>query len=94
MRMRHNNHQSSSQALWDRLVTFFLFVCLFVFLRGFLCSQDTLSSSGPSASAKFARSFLHAESSLVLEAPLSLQVQGDQETAPTCETENEASFQY
>ena len=73
---------------------FFLFVCLFVFLRGFLCSQDTLSSSGPSASAKFARSFLHAESSLVLDAPLSLPVQGDRETASTGQTENKASFQY
>ena len=34
MRMRQNNHQSSSQALWNRLVTF---VCLFVcFPTGFL----------------------------------------------------------
>ena len=33
MRMRQNNHQSSSQALWNRLVTF---VCLFVcFSTGF-----------------------------------------------------------
>ena len=72
---------------------FFFFVRYF-FLQGFWCSQDTLSSSGPSASAKFARSFLHAESSLVLDAPLSLPVQGDRETASTGQTENKASFQY
>ena len=53
-----------------------------------------LSSSGPSALAKFARSFLHAESLLLLDAPVSLPVQGDRETASTGRTENKVSFQY